>query len=376
MQSKTFATDNLSDLEAQLKHLRTGNFNPTFALVFVSVVHDLTEIVAIFNVSQITFIGCTTAGEIVDDALYEQQIGVMLLDLPTDSFQVFESDYEDGGVEKVGISLSDAAKNAFLHPAIIILSVGINIDGEKFTNIVKNRLGSMVRMFGGMAGDDLQLKSTYVLSNKSVNNHGLVALIVDNDKVAVEGMAYSGWEAIGIEHTITSAEGNTVYTINDEPALDVFIKYFGYYGNMSSDRDVATAQYPLQLMRDDGYSVLRAPLLANETERSILLAGGVEKGAKFRFSISPGFEVIDSTIDGFQDMKNKQTYNPDALLLFSCKGRHASLGPLIEDEIAQLHRCWNKPMLGFLSYGEIGCVQDGFCDYHNETCTLVTLKQL
>ena len=33
------------------------------------------------------------------------------------------------------------------------------------------------------------------------------------------------------------------------------------------------------------------------------------------------------------------------------------------------------PMIGFFSYGEIGNVKGGACDFHNETCSLVLLKE-
>jgi hypothetical protein len=32
-------------------------------------------------------------------------------------------------------------------------------------------------------------------------------------------------------------------------------------------------------------------------------------------------------------------------------------------------------MVGFLSYGEIGNVANGICDFHNETCSLITIKE-
>ncbi|MBK8473631.1 MAG: FIST C-terminal domain-containing protein [Sphingobacteriales bacterium] len=377
MISKTFSVASLPALEEQLANLQTDQpFKPSFAFVFASIAHSIDDIMNIFNRYEISIIGCSSAGEIVDDRLYEQEIGVMLLDMPADAFCIVQTDHDQTELDVAANTLSTAALQTFDNPAIILLLSGIEVDAEYLTEALKLRMGESVCLFGGMAGDDFRLQETYVFGNYQISSQGLIALVVDNNKIAIEGMAYSGWEAIGIEHTVTEARGTTVYTINNEPALDVFLRYFGYYGNLNNDRDVATSQYPMQVKRKGGYSVLRSPTIAKENERAIVLAGKVKAGEKFHFSVSPGFEVIDSTIAGFEKMKKQQTYSPDALLLFSCKGRHASLGPLIEDEISRLHQCWNKPMIGFLSYGEIGCVENGFCDFHNETCTLVTLKEL
>ena len=91
-------------------------------------------------------------------------------------------------------------------------------------------------------------------------------------------------------------------------------------------------------------------------------------------SISPGVEVIDQTIAELTDFLHDTT-DADALILFSCKGRHAALGPFLADEIEGIYNHWQKPMIGFLSYGEIGNVRNGVCEFHNETCSLLAIKE-
>jgi len=205
-------------------------------------------------------------------------------------------------------------------------------------------------------------------------------LVFDHDKIAMQGLAICGWEPIGNVNTITKSSGNIVHTINDEPALDVFLRYFGYFESTNSTStavaalDKVSAQYPLQIVRKDGTSVLRSPMMSNEKDKSMVLGGAVTDGDKFRFSIAPGFQVIDQTVEEFGGLKNDFP-EADALILFSCKGRQAALGPMIEDEVEGIYNYWLKPMIGFFSYGEIGNVKGGTCDFHNETCSLVLLKE-
>lgn len=374
MQSQSFISNNLVSLKKELLSRINQQFKPTLAFVFASVEHDLAQIVELFNQHNIVLAGCSTAGEIVDGNLYEYQIGTLLMDMPLNCFKTFSFNHKTADLTELGVKLADFARNSFENSSIVVLSSGL-YHPEQLVDSVKQQLGNEVSMFGGLAGDDLKIEDTFVFDNKSVDTDAIVGIIVDRDKIEVTGMAFSGWEAIGTVHTITKAKGNVVYQINNEPALDVFIKYFGHYGNLSNNTDVATAQYPLQIMRENGYSVLRSPLSSNPKDGSISLAGGVMQGDKFKFSVSPGFEVIDATVGEFIYMKNSQAINADALIMFSCKGRHASLGPLIEDELAGIYNAWHKPMLGFLSYGEIGCVKNGSCDFHNETCTLLILKE-
>jgi hypothetical protein len=84
--------------------------------------------------------------------------------------------------------------------------------------------------------------------------------------------------------------------------------------------------------------------------------------------------VVEDTIQDFAWLSEKQP-NADALLMFSCQGRYAALGPFLEDEIEGVYEHWKKPMIGFLSYGEIGSFKNGVCEFHNETCSLVLIKE-
>ena len=115
--------------------------------------------------------------------------------------------------------------------------------------------------------------------------------------------------------------------------------------------------------------------MGNDQDGTLHMIGGVQTGDRFQFSIAAGFEVMEETIHSFKNFKHEIS-EPDALVLFSCKGRHAAFGPLLLDEIEGIYQHWNKPMVGFLSYGEIGQTLHGNCDFHNETCCLVAISEI
>jgi hypothetical protein len=195
-----------------------------------------------------------------------------------------------------------------------------------------------------------------------------VALGFDRNVIELQGVATSGWKGIGTPKTITKAEGNIVYSIDEEPALDVYNKYLDIGGDPS-----LAVEYPLLLIRDDGSSVLRAAFLVNE-DKSITYSGTVPEGAKVRFSMPPGSGIIDYTIEQLTEF-NQHIPRSDALVLFSCKGRHIALGQMIEDEISTIRRLWNVPLIGFFTFGEIGPVPQGQCDFHNYTLVPVLIYE-
>lgn len=217
------------------------------------------------------------------------------------------------------------------------------------------------------------MAATHVYAGGEVSGLGLAAVIFDSAKIKLDSLATSGWEAIGIEQHITSATGNVLHSINGEPALPYFERYFGSTDSsavVGSELSVINAQYPIQIERADG-AVLRAPVFAHADGQSIVFAGGLRTGERFRFSTAPGFEVIEETVAHFRTYRADHP-QPDAAIIVSCVGRHAAFGPLLEDEVSQIYDLFGVPMAGFLSYGEIGALASGRPQLHNDTVCVIT----
>jgi hypothetical protein len=376
MVAKSIMSKNTASLESHLLKLLKDGYRPTLGIVFCSPKQDFEEISSIFDTCDIDLLGCTTAGEITDDTLTENSISCLLMDFSKDKYRLHFI-HNTEGVAETGQALRQLAQDDFQNPAMIICSAGVLNDGEQVVEGLKYYDKNEIPLFGGLAGDDLQILNTYVFNRKEHTNNGIASIVFDSDKVEIKGLATSGWEALGSENTVTKAQGNIIYAINNEPALDFFVRFFGDKEDMDMKGiplSTVSAQYPLQVMRDADYAVLRSPIYSDEKNRSLTLVGSIKEGDKFRFSISPGIEVIEKTITEFKSF-NQETPDVDALILFSCKGRHAALGPFIEDEIKGIYDQWHKPMIGFLSYGEIGNLRNGICEFHNETCCLVTIKE-
>jgi hypothetical protein len=378
MTSISFVSFDIASLETRLLAEFKNGFRPTLAIVFCSPQLPFTDIGDLFDTYNIDLLGCTTAGEIVNSELHESAISCLLLDVNRAHYKlIFTKNTE--GVFETGRQVRAEADAAFKNPALIVTSAGVLNDGDEIVRGLKSaRIPREIPLFGGLAGDDLSIANTYIFTRKNITHDGMAAIVFDNDKIEIKGVATSGWQALGTSHTVTKAIGNTIYTINNEPALDFFIRFFGFLDNADmKGKQISTisAQYPLQVMRgDDDYSVLRSPIKGDDEARSLMLVGGIKEGGRFRFSISPGIEVIDQTIAELKDFLH-DTMDADALILFSCKGRHAALGPFMDDEIAGIYDHWKKPMIGFLTYGEIGNVRHGICEFHNETCSLLAIKE-
>ena len=325
---------------------------------------------------------------------------MLLLDMDPSYFkmQFLETSQETAfeAANKLGIT----GKETFTNPAFIIANSGVSLDGEPFVEgILKGfekspssarpngapersrdvRAEREVTIFGGKAGDDLVLESTFVFTNGKSKDCALVALIIDEDKISVKGIATCGWQAIGTTKTVTKSEGNIVYTIDGKPALDMLMNYLGVEIKQEGNKEIVTFlsswYYPLQVERENVDPVIRTAMFANREDRSLICSGKVPQGSKIKFSLPPDFDSIDTVVADCKRIKENGQQQADALIMFSCVSRYLSFGVVMKEEIEQVQKIWDAPMAGFFSYGEYGKSKTGKYDYHNNTCCLVALKE-
>ncbi|NJL93731.1 MAG: hypothetical protein HC915_08340 [Anaerolineae bacterium] len=373
MQTFPFHASSVNEVHQRLTELPQ---RPHFAIVFASIVHDLSALQAVFVQAGVPLLGASSSGEILvtgaEDPVYAEHIVVMpcVMQHPA-AFVVRGFDGSGADAAALGQQVGRWAGASFAQPALLLVSAGLTTDGEQVLRGVEAVLGTEVPVFGGLAGDDLRMQQPLVFDQHHIYPNGAVALALDRSIVQVSGVASSGWRAVGREMVVDRAKGNVVYTLDDKPALDIYQEYLGVNANTSTS---ITAEYPLQIVRPKGYSVLRASMVINPADRSIIYAGSVPQGARVRFCVPPGMEIIDHALSEIRAFRDSAP-QAEALVLFSCKGRHNALGPMAEDEIKPMQQLWGAPLIGFYTYGEIGRGLDQSSDFHNNTCVLVTLGE-
>jgi len=378
MKSITFKGNSLSEIKTKLIEQINLGFKPTLAFVFLSIKHDVTSISSVFEEEGIHIFGATTSGEFIGSEISEGSIVVMLMDLNPNFFRINFLETGNQSTYENAKQMGALGKNTFKNTAFIIASGWLSQDGEQIIEGITEGFGNNVTIFGGMAGDDLALEGPLVFTSGKISNKGLLALIIDEDKVDIRGIATCGWKAIGTQKTITKSEGNVVYTIDDTPALDMILKYLGVEIDLDSNKEVVTnmsSYYPLQLEREGFAPVIRTAMFANKEDRSIICAGNVPQGSKVRFSLPPDFDAIETVIDECEEIKNIDKPQADALIMFSCISRHLSFGLMMSDELERVQAVWNAPMVGFFSYGEFGKSKTGKHEFHNNTCCIVALTE-
>ena len=379
MKAKSIKGKSTEEISNALQQAMTDGFKPTLAIVFISVKQNREEICELLNKEGLSIFGTTTSGEFISPEIGEGSAAIMLLDISPDYYKVIFQETGNSSAFEVAKQTGIEGSKIFSNPAFIIASGWLHTDGEQIVAGIEEGTGNNSAVFGGMAGDDLALREPFVFTYGKSSTTGLVALIIDEDKIAIKGIATCGWKPIGITKTITKSKDNIVYTIDNQPALDLVIKYLGLTMDTESTASNTVvnlgAYYPLQLERENAPPVMRTAMLGNVEERSLICAGNVPQGAKVRFSLPPDFDVIDTVVEECTELKSQTQPQADAVIIFSCISRYLSFGLMTSEEIERVGKVWNAPMIGFFSYGEFGKAKNGKHEFHNNTCCVVVLKE-
>ena len=192
-------------------------------------------------------------------------------------------------------------------------------------------------------------------------------------------MAISGWKPMGIFRTVTKSEDNLIYTIDEQPALKVYLRFLGKELSSADDQvkffDSIGIHYPFQIERENREPLMCNPIGYNREKEALICESNVAQGSKFRFSTPPDFDIIETVVNKASELKNEAHSEADALLIFSCAGRLSALGPMAHEENEGLAAVWNAPMAGFYTYGEFGRAVNGKHEFHSTTNSWVALKE-
>lgn len=384
MKAKSIKGKSPEEIKTALVESTTDGFKPTLAIVFISIKQDRKAVSEILHKENIDLIGATSCGEFINGYQDEGGIVILLLDINRDAYTLLYEPFGENPLIETAGKLSNQALKAFNNPSMIVLSTGVNskgdiFDGEKLVTNLESAFGSKVTYWGGMAGDDMTFSGSYVFTHGNETDFGVAALVLDGDKVAAQGMAITGWKPVGISRKITKSAGNLVYTIDDKPAVEMYLTYLGKI-EKKDDLDFnvmneLSFSFPFIVNRGDGEIILKSPLRIDHNENALVTDMEMPEGTEFWFSLPPDFDIAEEIIKEANRLKTENKFDAEALLIFSCAGRAPVLGPLVTYENDGLAEVWKSPMAGFFSYGEFGSGKNGKQYMHSGTCCWVALKE-
>ena len=130
MRAKTIKGQSTADINAALQQAIAEDFNPTLAIVFMSIKQDSDAVCKLLEEKGISIFGATTSGEFINNEISEGGIVIMLLDINPAYFRLLFLETSYSSAYDTAKQLGTVGKNLFDRPAYIIVSGWLHTEGE------------------------------------------------------------------------------------------------------------------------------------------------------------------------------------------------------------------------------------------------------
>lgn len=319
-------------------------------------------------------VGASSSGSILDTVISDRDAVATAITLERSSVRgtfLKVAEYKDVALlgKELGRSLLD---DSLRH--VLILSDGLSVNGSDLARGLSDVLPEGITITGGLAGDGTRFGTTYVIAQEAAQTGIVAAIGFYGDTVRAKSGCFAGWEEFGPERIITRSEANVLYTIDDQPALDLYKKYLG---DFAADLPGSGLRFPISIRKDiEATPVIRTLLAVDEEKQSMTFAGDIPQGHLCRLLKTNMDLLIEHA--GLAAEASKIEQDEEFLVIaVSCVGRRLVLGQLCEEEMEIIRETLgdNAVITGFYSYGELSEKGESRCTLHNQTMTLVSIYE-
>jgi len=333
---------------------------------------------AIFPNAEI--IGCSTAGEIANDGVYDNKLIVTGVKLKHPNLKATWCEVNGAADSRnSGKNLTKQFSKSDLS-AVFVLSQGVNVNGSDLIAGMKENLNNETIITGGLAGDSGSFKKTYVVCNEKVGSNITAGIAFYGKSLKITTGSMGGWEPFGPVRRVTKSKANILYTLDGEPALELYKKYLGEH---AKNLPASGLFFPFAILKENGdqTGLIRTVLAINENDGSLISAGDIPENSIIRLMtgktanlVKGATDAAHSAVAGMNGIKVEDSF----AILVSCVGRKLVMADDTDDEVEAVQALMPKTAVtGFYSYGEIcpyGFVSD--CKLHNQTMTISYFSEI
>ena len=325
----------------------------------------------------VPLIGCSTAGEIATSGPDEG--GVVVFALGGDGFAVSVSSKEvsDGDLRAAGAEVARCVGGVTRREStvLLLLSDGLSGDQQEIVRGAYDQVGAEIPLVGGCAGDGLRMEQTSQFFGSEALTNSIVAAAITSDGPIGIGVSH-GWRSTGVPMTVTKSSGVVVETLDDEPALDVYLDSLDAPAEVRTDAGAFTefaATRPIGLIRRNRDEI-RFVATADFENRTFTCFAEVPQGGSVSVMQGDADSVLGATKAALAGAF--ESFGGDAaegVMVFDCIARKGVLGEGITAEVSQIcEQAGGVPVAGFYSYGEFARTS-GSSGFHNQTLVVLAL---
>ncbi|MEO6992644.1 MAG: FIST N-terminal domain-containing protein [Lacunisphaera sp.] len=258
---------------------------------------------------------------------------------------------------------------------VFVLCDGRLTNGSQLARGFNQFLPAGVTVSGGLAGDGTLFEKTLVGLDAVPTPGQVVAVGLYGSHLRVGFGCSGGWVPFGLERGVTRSDGHTLFELDGQSALQL---YKNYLGAEAASLPLSGLRFPLHMTpQDGGVTVVRTPHSIDEPSGSMGFAGDIPENARVRFLRASYEDLIAGAVSAAT--QSMSAGNAELALCVSCVARRVILGQRTEEELEGIRDTLGPAtaLAGFYSYGELA-PSDGRsdCQFHNQTMTITTLREV
>lgn len=377
---RSFDSDSLAAAR-EAAHAALVGPDPKLLLVFAGIDHDPAALqVGVREVSaEVAVIGCSTHGEISpggprDNTVVVAALGGVGLSVSTAVAEEVSGRQREAGAEVAGCV---AEVEDLPHRVLLLLTDGLVRDQEAILRGCYSVVGASVPLVGGAAADGWRMTGSYLLGDGRALTNAVVAATIASEAPLSVAVRH-GWDKVGEPMIVTSSGNGRVYTLDDRPAMDVYLDRLDApqeaYTNAEAFTTFALPR-PLGVQRRSGIEARNLSTEVDLDGRSIGGGSAIDHGGLV-WALTGDEESIMTATDLAceQALAGLGGQEPVGLLTFSCAALRAVLGDDGTRRESDRLTKWaaGVPFAGFHTYGEIARIR-GIDGFHNQTLAVLAI---
>ena len=275
-------------------------------------------------------VGCSTAGQILGTEVFDEGAVATAVQFDHTDVRMATTPVSASQSAAAGAALAQqlAAPN-LAH--VLIISEGLDINGEALVRGIGEKLPPTVSVTGGLSADGEHFKQTRVLADRVAEGSSVAAIGLYGSRLKVGCGSLGGWDPFGPERQITRSKGNVLYELDGQSALAFYKRYLGDH---AADLPASGLLFPLSLRtREVSAPVVRTILSVSEADQSLTFAGDVPTGGYVRLMKANFDRLIDGAVGAGRVSAGALSAPVDLALLISCVGRRMVLRQRVEEEV-------------------------------------------
>jgi hypothetical protein len=227
---------------------------------------------------------------------------------------------------------------------------------------------------GGTGASEAGVVSARFAHGRGVDEHVVAVTLDCHSRVGI-GMKH-GWQPTGAPAMVTQANGCMLERLEHRPAFEIYRAAAEERGERVDDHHFAAfaMTHPLGIPQADGEYLIRDPI-ATDASGALRFMASVPDGALVRVMEGTPEMLVQAARVAAKAARDDAGAPLGGALVFDCVSRYLMLRDRLSDEVAACQTALGDdvPVLGCLTFGEVGAFGARMPQFHNKSMVVVAL---